>query len=105
MTQHSTIISKQHAHSLSVLIDSIAPFFQISPDVKEVWILWLDFLLEIQAKLMVSNEPIWEDDFAFRCSTNFQAIRKTMTILAHSQIDQTQLEELKKLLSTNNSQN
>jgi len=95
MTQDPVKVSDQDAKLLQTLIDCITPFFQISDHQNERWVLWLDFLLEVQAKLMISGENIWEDDFAFRCSENFQAIRQTLTTLAHNNIDAQQLKLLR----------
>jgi len=98
MTQHLVKVSDQDARLLQTLIDCIIPFFQISDRQEDRWVLWLDFLLEVQAKLMTSNEQVWEGDFAFRCSENFQAIRQTLMILAHNNIDTQKLKLLRESL-------
>ena len=58
-------INKKEAEELQVLADSISPFFEIDMDAENVWLLWLDFLLEVQAKLMVVNEQNNDDSFVF----------------------------------------
>lgn len=98
MTQPPVKVSSQDARLLQTLIDCITPFFQISDHQEERWVLWLDFLLEVQAKLMTSNENVWEGDFAFRCSENFQAIRQTLMTLAQHNVDAPQLQLLRKSL-------
>ena len=95
MTQGTVKVSDQDARTLQTLIDCITPFFLISDHQEDRWVLWLDFLLEVQAKVMTSGDKAWEGDFAFRCSENFQAIRQTLMILAHNNIDAQQLHLLK----------
>ncbi|OJJ21309.1 hypothetical protein BKI52_12155 [marine bacterium AO1-C] len=98
MTQSPVKVSDQDARLLQTVIDCITPFFQISDHQEDRWVLWLDFLLEVQAKLMTSSEDIWEGDFAFRCSENFQAIRQTLMTLAHHNVDAQRLEVLREKL-------
>lgn len=103
MIEQNVFISKKEATQLQVLTDSISSFFEIDTDTENVWLLWLDFLLEIQAKLMVVNEQDKDESFAFRCSENFASLRKTLNILAHNKVNHAQLKALKETLSTSKS--
>ena len=99
MIEQNVFISKEEAAQLQVLADSISSFFEIDTDTENVWLLWLDFLLEVQAKLMVTNEQDKDDSFAFRCGENFTSLRKTLNILAHNKVNHTQLKTLKEALN------
>lgn len=100
MIEQNVFISKKEAVQLQVLTDSISSFFEIDTDAENVWLLWLDFLLEVQAKLMVANEQDKDDSFAFRCGENFASLRKTLNILAHNKVNNAQLKNLKEALNT-----
>ena len=85
----------QNTATLTAIIDSITPLLDIGVNDENHCILWLDFLLEIQAKLMQMNEYYPEEGFAFRCVENFRALRQTLGIFASNKINPEQLQELK----------
>ncbi|EAY30276.1 hypothetical protein [Microscilla marina] len=99
MIEQKVLINTNEAAELKVLIDSISSFFEIDTDTENVWLLWLDFLLEVQAKLMVVSEQTNDESFAFRCSENFASLRKTLNTLAHNKVGIIQLEALKTTLT------
>lgn len=77
-----------------ILADSLTPLLRINQDGNEdLYILWLDFLLEVQAQLMTTNPS---ESFAFCCAENFGALRQTLGILADHKINLEKLEEIKK---------
>ncbi|WP_299455964.1 hypothetical protein [uncultured Microscilla sp.] len=101
MIEQKVLINTNEVAELKVLIDSISSFFEIDTDTdtENVWLLWLDFLLEVQAKLMVVSEQTNDESFAFRCSENFASLRKTLNTLAHNKVGIIQLEALKTTLT------
>lgn len=100
MNNQNVLISKEEALSIQVFINSVTPFFEIDDDKEKVWFLWLDFLLEVQSKLMINNENSEDESFAFRCAENFQALRKTLTMLAHHKVNTQQIVQLTEVLAT-----
>ena len=78
-----------------MLADGVAPLFAINDTPENVWWLWLDFLLEIQSKLMIASEAGNEDGFAFRCAENFEALRKMLAVFADNKVTLQQLQGLK----------
>ena len=87
--------NKQNTSATNILADSIAPLLNISGEQENAWWLWLDFIAEIQAKLMIVNEATSEEGFAFRCAENFKALRQTLGILASHGVNLQQLQSLK----------
>ena len=106
MTLNTNETTKQNTQDsatvLDFLADSVAPLLKIgegSEGCGNTWLLWLDFLLEVQSKLMVANtadrESSPDDSFAFRCSENFGALRQVFRTLANNKVDPQLLQKLK----------
>lgn len=79
---------------IETLINCIKPLFGISEDDQERWVLWLDFLLEVQSKLIAEDNKEWDKDFGFRLAENFQSLSQVFVTLAQNKIG---IEEFKKL--------
>lgn len=87
--------TKKNIATAQILADSIIPLFAIGDAPQNTWWLWLDFVAEIQAQLMIVSEATNEDGFAFRCAENFKALRQMLAILADNKIDMPPLQHLK----------
>lgn len=92
MTLHLTDKEQQ---TLQTLITSLRPLLEISENDDERWVLWLDFLLEIQSKL-VANEGIktWNDHFPIRLGQNIYSLGHMFTSLAQHHLKAEDLNTL-----------
>ena len=90
----TTEITKEERLLINALIHCVEPLLSVGEDTLECWVLWLDFLLEAQSKIIAKDTEPWDKDFGARLAENFRALAETFKTLNSGQV---KVEELKTL--------
>jgi len=95
-------LTSEECSAIVTSIKGIQYLFGLSENNQENWLLWLDFLLEVQSILVKNGAEHWKDHFPFRMGNNIYSLGHMFTDFAHGKINSKDLDTVLAKLLTNN---